>query len=217
MLDPLKAVIPITSTKILSGSTVEENAGLAEWWLQAEKAWNQNKAAGDSSSLLERLDYHGQLSAQLPAARHRVVYSKAGNTLAAARIDDSETLIDHMLYWAAASSLEEARFLTVVLNSSVVLERVKPLQALGLFGARHFDKAVFSAPIPVYDSRDENHLRLVDLAVEAEDVAERCDLSNVRDFKIARRVIRDSIAGCGLAARIEQVVARVIPEVQLKA
>ena len=35
--------------------------------------------------------------------------------------------------------LNEARYLTAILNSAALLERVKPLQTLGLFGARDFD------------------------------------------------------------------------------
>ncbi|MEV4713283.1 N-6 DNA methylase [Micromonospora sp. NPDC049374] len=214
MLEPLRAVLPISATGILARTVVEEYPGLGAWWAEVEKTWDAHKSEGDGSTLLERLDYHGQLAAQLPAAGHRVLYSKAGNTLAAARISNPDFQIDHMLYWAAASSLEEARYLTAILNSTTVLERVKPLQALGLFGARHFDKAVFSVPIPTYDSEDSNHNQLVALATEAEEIAHGIELGNVRDFKVARRLIRDSLASSGLARKLDETVARVIPERQ---
>ncbi|WP_433494517.1 N-6 DNA methylase [Micromonospora sp. CA-248089] len=212
MLEPLRAVLPITTAGILSREAIDEYPGLGAWWADVEKMWDAHKSEADASALLQRLDYHGQLAAQLPAAGHRVLYSKAGNTLAAARITNPEFVIDHMLYWAAASSLEEARYLTAILNSTTVLERVKPLQALGLFGARHFDKAVFSVPIPTYDSSNPDHDRLVALAAEAEGIAQELDIENVRDFKVARRCIRDSLAGLGLAREIDETVARVIPE-----
>ncbi|WBB49782.1 N-6 DNA methylase [Verrucosispora sp. WMMA2044] len=212
MSEPLRAVLPISATNILERGTVEEYPGLGPWWAEVEKIWDAHKSEGDSSALLERLDYHGQLASQLPAAGHRVLYSKAGNTLAAARISNPEIVIDHMLYWAAASSLEEARYLTAILNSTTVLERVKPLQALGLFGTRHFDKAVFSVPIPTYDAEDPSHVLLATLAAEAERVAQDMDLEHARDFKAARRLIRESLAESGLARRIDETVARVVPE-----
>jgi hypothetical protein len=39
----------------------------------------------------------------------RVLYTKGGQYLAAARIEDTRAVIDHKLYWAAADALEEAR------------------------------------------------------------------------------------------------------------
>jgi hypothetical protein len=75
------------------------------------------------------------------------------------------------VYWAAASTLEEAQYLEAMLNSAAVTERVAPLQARGQFGARDFDKYVFYVPIPLYDQSDEDHRALAELAGRAEQVA----------------------------------------------
>jgi SAM-dependent methyltransferase len=210
MTAPLRAVLPVSSSEILSESAIQENDGLAEWWDQAEKIWKEHKAASDASTLRERINYHGQLAAQIPTARHRVVYSKAGNMLAAGRVEDPSVLIDHKLYWAAVSSLAEAQYLTAILNSETLLERVKPLQALGLFGGRDFDKNVFNVPIPVYDSANASHVDLVQLAARAEEIALAANVEGV-DFKRARGVIRRQLVSEGIAADIEAVVARVVP------
>jgi hypothetical protein len=58
--------------------------------------------------------------------------------------------------------------LTAILNSDLLLERVRPLQALGLFGGRDSDKNVFSVLIPTYSRGDSDHQAVPDLAAEAE-------------------------------------------------
>ncbi|MEV7223593.1 N-6 DNA methylase [Streptomyces sp. NPDC093681] len=211
MLPPLRAVLPITDTEILTQEQIENYVGLSQWWAQAEDTWNKHKSKADSSALLDRIDYHGQLSAQLPSARHRVLYTASGNTLAAARIESPQCIIEHKLYWAAASSVDEARYLTGILNSSAVLERVKPLQALGLFGTRDFDKTVFSLPIPTFDHRNADHEELVSHVTEAEELASGVDITSSGDFKKLRRIIREELAGNGLTDRIEEVVGRIVP------
>jgi hypothetical protein len=216
LLEPLLAVLPISDTEILSASKVEENTALAAWWQSAENTWDAGKVKSDTSSLLERIDYHGQLSAQLPAARHRVLYTASGNTLAAVRIDDPRPVIEHKLYWAAASGIDEARYLTAILNSELVLERVKPLMALGLFGARDFDKNVFSVPIPTFDRDDPDHQELVRLSELAETQAAGCTLDPALNFKQARAQVRAHLTGLGVTTKIEAVVARVVPVVTVE-
>jgi hypothetical protein len=146
----------------------------------------------------------------MPTADHRVAYTKAGNRIAAARIDDVEALVDHKLYWAAVSGIDEARYLTAILNSAEVLRRVAPLQAVGLFGARDFDKNVFSVPIPTYDATLQAHAQLVSVASEAEAVAAATDLVSHGDFKKARAAVREALEASGVGARLEAAVTNVI-------
>jgi hypothetical protein len=215
LLPALEAVVPVNTTSILDADKIDEYSGLSEWWAAAENVWSSNRVKGTKADLLERINYHAQLSAQLPAAKHRVMYTKAGNRIAAARTDNPKELIDHTLYWAAASSLEEARYLTVVLNSKTVLDRVTPLQALGLFGARHFDKTVFHVPIPTYDSADPEHAALVSIAEEAEVEAFAVDVSKSRSFQKSRSLVRAALEAAGIAQRLESAVAAVVPPVVL--
>lgn len=211
MMEPLKAVLPTSSKGILSHSDIEDYAGLSAWWGAAEEIWASNKVSGDNSSLLDRIDFHGQLSAQLSAAPHRVYYTASGNTLAAARVATDEVIAEHVLYWAPVSSVEEAHYLCAVLNSQVVLDRAKPLQSLGLFGARHFDKLVFHVPIPTYDGSNKVHHALVDLAAKAELEAAKVDITTARNFKQGRTLVRSALRASGLTAQIEAAVAAVVP------
>jgi hypothetical protein len=124
--------------------------GLAHWWRQVEERWEAGRVPTETLPLRERFDYHGQLTAQLPTAPQRVVYTKSGVNLVAARVQDASALVDHTCYWASAESEGEALYLAAILNSRTVRERTKPFQARGLFGERHFDKYIFYVPIPTY-------------------------------------------------------------------
>ena len=210
-LDPFAAVVPINGNSILGRAEIANHADLNSWWDMAEGLWDTNKQSSDQSTLLERMNFHNQLSAQLPVAPHRVVYTKTGTTLVAARLPECDAIIDHSLYWASTKSGSESLFLVGILNSKVLLDRVKPLQALGLFGARHFDKAVFLVPFGRFDEHDSDHLELVHLVEEAEQLV--LSLALPARFQNARKVVRDGIAKAGLEAKIESVVGRVLPVV----
>lgn len=217
LLPPLQAVLPVNQSGILTQPKIEEQQALASWWHGAEELWEANKSQADDSALLDRINFHGQLAAQLPAAAHRVVYTKAGNTLASARLsgDAAQTIIDHKLYWAATSSADEARYLTAILNSDTLLERVRPLQALGLFGGRDFDKNVFAVHIPAYDRKDPQHQDLARLAAEAEEQAAATELDPQWTFQRSRAAVRDAMHSTGLTDRLAAAVALVVPPVNL--
>ncbi|NKS38104.1 SAM-dependent DNA methyltransferase [Rhodococcus hoagii] len=208
---PRQAVLPIENASILNAEKVAEYPGLSGWWDQAESTWNTHKPASDKAQLLDRIDYHGQLSAQLPPAALRVVYTKSGNTLAAALVRDASAVVDHVLYWAPVSSTSEGHYLCAILNSATLLERVKPLQALGLFGARHFDKNVFAVPFPKYDSTDDLHARLAELGSLAEKTASDVDISGARTFQAARKKVAKAMELAGISQKIEDAVAELVP------
>jgi hypothetical protein len=97
------------------------------------------------------------------------------------------------------SSLSEGRFLTAILNSATLTERVRPLQSRGQFGARDFDKYVWNVPIPLYDGDVDIHVELPCLAEHAESVAAAVDVSGVR-FQAARGRVRHALEEDGVAA-----------------
>ena len=68
-------------------------------------------------------------------------------------------------------SLDEARFLTAVPNSSALTDAVRPFQSRGQHNPRHFDKYIWQLPIPILDSRNSSHRWPVALAERAEGIA----------------------------------------------
>ena len=217
LLEPLRVVLPVKTdgSKLLTTAQIASHEGLAAWWEKAEDRWGDNKSQGDGGSFLDRIDFHGQLTAQLPAASHRVVYTKAGGSISSARISDTRALIDHKLYWAAANTVDEARFLVAILNSTVLLERVQPFQNLGLFGPRDFDKNVFRAPIPPYDAENQDHTDLAQLSAQAEETVSKMEFDPSRTFQVSRKNARVALAAAGLIEKIELLVAKIIPPVAM--
>ncbi|MHB8290243.1 MAG: hypothetical protein ACYDEY_13625, partial [Acidimicrobiales bacterium] len=212
LLPPAEAVIPYDGTQLLSGNDdrIDRYPLLADWWRRAERTWEEHKGAKSKLSFLGQLDYMHKLAAQFPAAPIRVVYSKSGNFLAAAVVSNPRIVIDHSLYWAATTTLAEARYLTAILNSSVIGEFVRPYQSVGAFGPRHFDKYVWYVPVPEFDPSDPSHHRLVDLAEQAEDVAESVELGDRMGFQEARRLIREALVAEGIAAEIDREVSALV-------
>lgn len=210
-LEPVLGIIPWDGTQLLEGSDgrIDLYPGFAEWWRAAEKVWDANKGSNELC-LLEQFDFRRKLKMQFPAAPHRILYTKGGQYLAAARIDDPRIVIDHTLYWATAVSVDEARFLTAILNSSELARLVTPLQARGEHNPRHFDKHVWRLPIPLYIPENDDHRRLVELATRAEEVASATDVSTPKTFQAKRRLIREALSEDGVAAEIDTLVVSLV-------
>lgn len=210
VFEPARAVVPWDGERLLHGGDDRLNRyrGLARWWRAAEDIWHRNRP--DSGlSLVRQLDYHGKLSRQFPVPRIRVVYAKSGMYMAAAVVYDSVSIIDHKLYWGAMESIDEARYLTAVLNSTTLTLAVRPLQGRGEHNPRDFDKYVWRLPIPAYDPSDSAHRWLVACAERAEAVAAGVELPAVR-FEVQRRSIRRALEADGVATDIDAIVKELL-------
>jgi len=209
-----ECILPIEDGKLLTEDQVAARPELDAWWTQAETFWRKNRKAKETAPLAERINYHDQLAAQLPLENtFRVVYTKSGNAIAAAVVRDPAALVDNTLFWAPVSLESEAGYLTAILNSATLLDRVKPLQTKGLFGARDFDKYVFHVPFPRYDGENDFHRRIANLAAQAETVAGEVDIDTAKTFQQARKLIRTELAGRGIAQEIEDAVNALLPVV----
>jgi SAM-dependent methyltransferase len=211
-LEPLQAVIPWNGDRLLGNgeALLGRYPGLADWWRQAEAAWVEHRRGSSQRlSLKQRLDYHHGVSYQFPVPEYRVVYSASGAYLAAATVTNSSAVIEHKLYWGSVASLEEARYLTAILNSTIITTAVGPMQARGEHNPRDFDKYVFQLPIPHYDPDDAAHARLVVLAEHAEHVAAATTLPEVR-FERQRKYIRDALDRDGVAADINASIKELL-------
>jgi SAM-dependent methyltransferase len=209
------AVIPWAGAGLLDGSDprIDGYPNLAAWWRTAEQLWERGKSPSTKLSLREQLDYFGKLTAQFPLASERVVYSKAGTRVVAARVTDPHAIIDHTLYWAAVSSPDEGAYLAAILNSNTLDERVQPLMSEGLFGKRHADKYVFYTTFPMFEPEDPLHVQLAALGHRAETIAAAVDLPPSTSFTQARRSVRAALEGDGVAAAIDAEVDRLVPSI----
>jgi hypothetical protein len=162
--------------------------------------------SSDKRTLLEQVDYIGQLGAQFPVAPVRVVYTKAGNNIAATVVSDSQAVIDHMLYWSPVSSLAEGRYLCGVLNAPCFTEAVRPYQSTGAFGPRHFDKYVWMPKTPLFDPKNELHMAIVGVAEQAEVIAAGVALPVKGGFQRHRADVRRALANAGISELLDDAV-----------
>lgn len=218
-LEPWEAVLPIHKDHLLSDegdpAPIGNYPGLAAWWNTAEQTWRDHRQKSTKLTLMEQADYHNKLSQELPIPPHRVVYSASGTSVAAAIVTDQTALVEHSLYWASAATLNEARYLTAVLNSTALLDRVKGLQSRGVFGARHFDSYVFAVPFPLYDADDPLHRELAEAAQQAEDIAANVELEPGEQFQKARKRIREALAASPVGDRIESLAEQLFGSLEL--
>lgn len=207
-LDPRRAVLPLDDTHLFTQKEIDQYPALSVWWEKVESVWESGRAATEKAPLHERLDFHRQLSAQLPIRPNRVVYTKSGSNLVAARIPlDDLSVIDHKLYWASFDTEAEALYLVGLLNADVLKTRVTRYQAKGLLGARDFDKYVFRAGLVPFDDTDPNHLALVEVAREAEQTASQVVLGADVANSVARKLVVSALLKAGVTGRLEKAAS----------
>lgn len=210
-LTPRDCVLPIDDTHILNQAEIDAHQALSSWWEGVEETWRTGRSKNEQAPLRERMDYHAQLSAQLPLRSNRVVYTKSGSTLFAARIPDADkSIIDTKLYWGSFGSAEEALYLVGLLNSKLLLNAVAKYQAKGLFGARDFDKYVFRAGMQPFDPANADHRAVVDAASECESVATQVAISDGTGYVQARKQVEAALVAHGSRNKIEEAVARAL-------
>jgi hypothetical protein len=209
-------VVPADHYALLDAAAAADSGyrHLAAWLRDVEAKWDANCAkrpgGGPRLTLLRQLDHMRKLSTQLQATGLKVVYTKAGTLLSAAALDDPSVVVDHKAYWAVARSIEEAGYLTAILNSATALARIIPMQPRGWRDPRDFDNLVWELPIPEFDRRQTLHRELANAAAEAERVAAMVPLREGAHFMRQRRAIRDALAENGIAAAIDALVSRLL-------
>lgn len=211
------AVVPLNAQGTLSSAAADRIGarGLASWLRHSEELWNENSnkdAQGQPRmSLAQRVDAMGGLRSQREINPIRVLYTKAGTRLSACWIEDPEVIIDHKAYWAAANSLDEAAYVAAVLNSALVLERVKDLQPVGQRDPRDFDNLVWTLPIPEYDPNDQLHQDLATEGHRSAQIASAVALPEDRYFTTKRAIIRQALVDDGVSEEIERLVDALLP------
>ena len=88
---------------ITSGACFTRNLARPLWHARPENR------ASDRLSLLDQLDYRGNLTRQFRTRTHRIVDTGSGMYLAAARIDDPRAVIEHKLSWGPVSGPDDRR------------------------------------------------------------------------------------------------------------
>ena len=162
-------------------------------------------------TLAQSVNHLQKLTAQAATSPVRILYTKAGTRLSACWLKDNDVVIDTSIYWSAAYSLDEACYVSAILNSAIVLDRVKDLQPVGQRDPRHFDNLVWTLPIPEFDAAEALHIDLAAASLHAAAVAARVDLPAAAHFTAKRRLIRQALIEDGVAETIERLVDALLP------
>ena len=229
-LTPLKALLPLKQSDAelpvdANGTGGIHLGGLEQRmrgrWQKVSMLWEQHKGANDKKNLMNRLDYHRELSAQLEWRKSdkdspiRVVYTSSGQPTAAI-IETPETIVDYTLFWAPCKDLQEAHYLLAIINSCILYETAKPLMAKGQFGARHLQKHLWKLSIPEYDTTNRLHQKIATAGQAAASGAAQ-QLKALRQERgaavsttIARRELRGWLAQSDEGKQVEKLVKQLL-------
>ncbi len=229
-LTPLKALLPLKRNDAelpvdANGTGSIHLGGLEQRmrgrWQKVSTLWEQNKGANTSENLLQWLDYHGKLSAQLEWRKNdknapiRVVYTASGQPTAAI-IEAHDTIVDYTLFWTLCRDNQEAHYVLAIINSRALYETAKPLMAKGQFGARHLQKHLWKLSIPEYDTTNRLHQKIATAGQAAASGAAQ-QLNALRQERgaavsttIARRELRRWLAQSDEGKQVETLVKQLL-------
>jgi SAM-dependent methyltransferase len=217
LLDLATGVVPMEDGAILdsAGADARGHRGLAAWLRDAEAKWNEHSNRGTDGAprvtLAQSLNHLQKLTAQAARSPVRVLYTKAGTRLSACWLEDDAVVVDHKAYWSVANSLEEAAYVSAIVNTRIVLDRVKDLQPVGQRDPRDFDNLVWTLPIPEFDANEALHADLAAAALHAAEVAAGVELPDDVHFTTKRRLTRRALEADGVAETIERLVDALLP------
>jgi len=187
-LPPNLAVLPIMRRgggyEIIQRTKAQASgkAHLARYLEEVEREWARVRTERQrGTSVYEWLNYQNKLTKQNPNLKYKVVYLTSGTNLAATVVVDEPyeieakggrvrvngVVIGHTLNLFQTNNVDEAHYLTAILNSNILNDLIKPMQARGSFGERHIVKKPLEFPIPRYESNNPVHRRLSELGKEA--------------------------------------------------
>ena len=229
-LKPLSALLPLRQEDATIPADESGIGGInlggleqrmRERWRIVSALRDANKQPSDKLNLLGRLDYHRELSEQLewrqqPGERPiRIVYSKSGEPTAAL-VDESDIVLDHLLYWITCKSMGEANYLLAIINSVALYEAVQPLMSKGQYGARDLHKHLWKLPIPEFDPKQKLHMVIAKAGERAAAGAAQ-KLAEVREARgekfsvtIARDELRNWLRSSAEGKEVEAAVAALL-------
>ena len=229
-LDPLKAVLPLKRDDAVLPIDNQGVGGvnlgalgqrMRIRWQTVSQLWDENKRPVNKLELLERLDYHGELSTQLEWRRNpghrptRVVYTQAGEPTAAL-LQDRDAVVESLLYWIVCRDVREAHFLLAVINSDTVATAVNRFTTANWAGnTRHLHKHPWKLPIPEFDASNQLHVEVSETGKTAAAAAAK-QLDQLRQERdrvtvtIARRELRKWLRTSDEGQAVEDAVGRLL-------
>lgn len=140
----------------------------ASWFTDVERIWQIYRTEKNSGMSSENyLNWQDKLTDQNLNHPYLVLYNssaKDANTTVVRREDyDLDFFSENKTYWFSTENLEEAYYLSAIMNSEAPNRMMKDFQSKGLFGARDVHKKILDIYYPKYDDALEIHRQLAAL------------------------------------------------------
>jgi type I restriction-modification system DNA methylase subunit len=166
--------------KLLSANELRKEGYLdaAKWFQNCEQIWEIHRTEKNQNiSCIDYINWQNKLTEQNLNAPYLILYNssaKDANATIVKRQDiDFEFLVESVTYVFYTNILNEAYYLTSILNSTAPNEMMKDFQAKGLFGPRHVHKKILDIFYPKFDENDKIHLELAALSEKAHEKVEK--------------------------------------------
>ena len=167
-----KKIVLNESDKLLTDGCLKAT----KWFRNAENIWSIHRTEKNRKhNVYNYLNWQNKLTSQNLNARYLVIYNssaKDANATIVDRLDyELDFIVESVAYVYYTNSIDEARYLTAILNSTAPNEMMKDFQAKGLFGPRHVHKKILDIYFPKFNSKNEKHIDLARLTQKAEEKA----------------------------------------------
>jgi len=148
---------------------------------------NYKKETTKNESLMDNLNRWSKLINKRQISKIKVVYNNSGSVVNAAVVQGGFIVTGDLGFYST-DDLNEAYYLSAVLNSPLMTEQVKIKKS-----SRHIFKIPFEVPIKKFSNSDKNHLKLAELAKKAQKISKSVTISilekknnNVSKIKIQK-------------------------------
>lgn len=210
-LDHRMVVLPIQPSsdnfKILNAAEARLSGfqHLSDWLEKCEKEWEiRRREKADRMTIYERLNRVRGLTQQNYKAKYKVIYPTSATNICGAVIENMKItkevggqrlklnsfIVESTFYCYDTDDKQEAYYLSAILNSHIIDELLKPMQARGLWGARHIHKKIWELPIPGFREDNADHRKLAELGMQCtekvKEIIPTLDTQNVTPGKIGR-------------------------------
>ena len=193
-----KGILPLNKSR----TNFENNPMQNEYWRDAEGLYQKYMKDGSTKTLLKTLDYQNILTKQIKReSKYAVIYNTSGTWLCASRIPQ-DSIISSAYYVFEAKSVNEALFLTALLNADCLQNAYQFSRKTDRHFHMHFWQSI---PLPRYNKSNELHVKLAKLAIRAEKAAKSCPTQK-------RKSIREFLREDGVSGEIDEIVKELLPE-----
>jgi hypothetical protein len=148
---------------------------------------NLKKETTKNESLMDNLNRWAKLINKRQTSKIKVVYNNSGSVVNAAVVQ-GDFIVTGDLSFFSTDDLNEAYYLSAVLNSPLMTDQVKIKKS-----SRHIFKIPFEVPIKRFNNKDKDHLELAELAKKAQKISKSVTIgileknnNNVSKIKIQK-------------------------------